>query len=91
MSESTNIEPLFKYPYTLIKINPYTITDYRGDAGMIVYQCFYPEEMLFQFSVIDDFEKKKAYYFVMDIKNIQLLTCYKNKAERELKRHIKGK
>lgn len=79
------------FPYSLIKVNPYAIEDYDGNAGHIIYQCHYPEEMLLQFSIIDDFEKKKAYYFVMDVRNIQLLGCYKNKAERELKRHIKGK
>lgn len=91
MSESTNIEALFLFPYTLIKVDPYALQYYTGTAGKIVYQCHYPEEMLVQFSIIDDFEKKKAYYFVMDTRSVQLLGCYKNKAERELKRHIKGK
>lgn len=91
MSESTNIESLFTYPYSLIKVNHEALEYYTGTAGRIVFQCHYPEEMLVQFSLIDDFEKKKAYYFVMDVRNVQLLSCYKNVAERELKRHIKGK
>jgi len=91
MSDATNIDALFAYPYTLIKVDR-DVGDYSaGNIAKVIYQCHYPEEMLRQFSIIDDFERKKAYYFVMDVSNVQLLGCNMNKAERELKRHIKGK
>lgn len=84
MIQSTNND-LFAFPYSLIRTNPLSLEDYDGTGAHIIFQCHFPEEMLFHFTAIDNFENNKGCYYLFDVANMQLINCYKNKAERVLK------
>ncbi len=90
MIQATNIN-IFGYPLALIKINPFKIDQFEDGAVNLVYQCFYPEEMLLHFTTLDDFESNKGCYYVFDVLHMELMGCLNNKALKMLKDKLKKK